>query len=228
MSADGAWHKAVVSATEDEYWNRFYGQAHQGLDAPSSFALHVSEGMEPGARLFELGCGNGRDALFFAARGVQVTACDRSKVAVETLQGRPDLARFAHRPQFVVADFLELDRAYQGPEQDFVYSRFTLHAVPVEVQSAALGWARRILRAGGKLLVEVRSVKGSLYGQGTPAERDAFIHDGHYRRFVRLEELTAELQALGFAIDSATESSGVAVYRDDDPVVIRLVASTPA
>lgn len=228
VSGGGAWHKAFVSATEDEYWNRFYSQAHQELEAPSSFALHVVDGMAPGTKLFELGCGNGRDALFFASRGLAVTACDRSKVAVETLQGRPDLGRFAIRPEFLVADFLELGTAYQGAAPDVVYSRFTLHAVPANVQTAALAWARRALAPGGRLLVEVRSVNGSLYGKGEPAERDAFLHDGHYRRFVRLEELTAELTGLGFSIDSATESSGVAVYRDDDPVVIRLIASTPA
>lgn len=231
MSADAAWHKAGVSATEDEYWNQFYSHAHQELEAPSSFALHVVEGMAEGQRLFELGCGNGRDALFFASRGLRVTACDRSRVAVETLQQRPDLGRFLHRPKFLVADFAELDRSYRpgpGEAPDLVYSRFTLHAVPADVQAAALGWARRALAPGGKLLVEVRSVKGSLYGKGEPAERDAFIHDGHYRRFVRIEELTSELTKLGFAIDSATESAGVAVYRDDDPVVIRLVASSPS
>jgi ubiquinone/menaquinone biosynthesis C-methylase UbiE len=228
VTADAAWHKAGVSSTEDEYWNRFYSHAHQELEAPSSFALHVMGGLAPGQRLFELGCGNGRDALFFASRGLRVTACDRSKVAVETLQARPDLERFAHRPEFLVADFVELDRAYRGEPPNVVYSRFTLHAVPAAVQSAALGWARRALAPGGKLLIEVRSVKGSLYGKGEPVERDAFLHDGHYRRFVRIEELTSELTKLGFGIDSASESSGVAVYRDDDPVVIRLVASSPS
>ena len=221
VSAEAAWHKADVSqsdengrksgadakqgtpAAESAYWNRFYSEAHQELQAPSSFAVHVTDELglaRPGLRLFELGCGNGRDALFFASRGLLVTACDRSEVAVQALQGRPDL----------------------------VYSRFTLHAVPVSVQSAALAWARRALAPGGKLLVEVRSVNGSLYGKGQEVERDAFIHDGHYRRFVRIDELTSELTGLGFAIDSAIEASGVAVYKDDDPVVIRLVASIPS
>lgn len=217
-----------MSSTEDEYWNQFYSHAHRELEAPSSFALHVVEGMTAGQRLFELGCGNGRDALFFASRGLRVTACDRSRVAVETLQARPDLGRFAHRPEFLVADFLELDTAYQGPAPDLVYSRFTLHAVPAHVQSAALGWTRRALVPGGRLLIEVRSVKGSLYGKGEPVERDAFLHDGHYRRFVRMAELTSELTKLGFNIESASEAAGLAVYRDDDPVVIRLVASSPS
>ena len=232
VSTDSAWHKASVSRPPDDaenaYWNRFYSQAHQELEAPSSFALHVADDLglvKSGSRLFELGCGNGRDALFFASRGVRVTGCDRSQVAVDKLRARPDLERFEHEPQFVVADFLELEHAYRGPAPTVVYSRFTLHAVPSKVQAAALGWARRKLAPGGKLLIEVRSVNGSLYGKGSQVDRDAFLHDGHYRRFVRMDELTSELTTLGFSIDSAIESSGVAVYRDDDPVVIRLVAT---
>jgi SAM-dependent methyltransferase len=221
-----AWQKAGVNSIEDEYWNRFYSQPHAELEAPSTFARHVADLMDQGSRLFELGCGNGRDALFFASRGLDVTACDRSRVAVEALQVRPDLARFTHRPTFLVADFLELEQAYLGPALDVVYSRFTLHAVPALVQTSALSWARRALRPGGTLLIEVRSVKGSLYGKGEQVERDAFVHDGHYRRFLRIEELSAQLVGLEFSIDWADEVAGVARHRDDDPVVIRLSAST--
>lgn len=228
MSANVAWHKAVVSSTDDAYWNRFYSHRQVELEVPSSFAQHVIGQIRPGARLFELGCGNGRDALYFASRGIKVLACDRSQVAVESLRARPELDAFPHRPEFLVADFQELASSYQGPAHDVVYSRFTLHAVPAEVQTSALAWAQQTLAPGGALLIEARSVKGSLYGQGEPAERDAFIHGGHYRRFLRLDELLAELLGLGFAVGSATESAGVAVYHDDDPVVIRVLATKPA
>jgi SAM-dependent methyltransferase len=213
-------------ADEDAYWNAFYTGRHPDIENPSTFARHVLPRLQAGETLFELGCGNGRDALFFAAQGQQVIACDRSAVAIRQLAERPDLERFHHRPRFLQADFAELARVYDGtqPPLDTVYSRFTLHAIPEEIQHAALAWAGAHLRAGGQLLVEVRSVNGSLYGKGEPAGRDAYIHDGHYRRFLRLDELTAELEGLGLDIVDATESAGVAVYKDDDPVVIRLAA----
>lgn len=225
MSAGGAWHKARVS--EDEYWNQFYSHAHAGLEAPSSFAVQVGDQLTAGAHVFELGCGNGRDALYFASRGLKVTACDRSSVAVTALAQRGDLTRFAHRPEFLTADFQELAERCAALTPDVVYSRFTLHAVPPAVQTAALRWSRGALRPRGRLFIEARSVAGSLYGKGIPVERDAFLHDGHYRRFLRLDELTEELEGLGFAITSASEGAGVAIYRDDDPVVIRITATTP-
>ena len=217
------------SADEDAYWNAFYAGRHPDLENPSSFARLALTRVEPGSLMFELGCGNGRDALFFAGQGVRMVACDRSTTAIETLSARSDLGKFRHPPRFLHADFAELARVYDTSHEplDAVYSRFTLHAIPVEIQHAALSWSAVHLRAGGLLLVEVRSVAGSLYGQGEQVERDAFIHDGHYRRFLRQGELRLELEGLGLEIVEATESAGVAVYKDDDPVVIRLTARKP-
>ncbi len=214
----------MKTESEQKYWDGFYAQKHPELEAPSSFARWCSERLRAGQTLFELGCGNGRDALFFAHWGLMVTACDRSEVAIATLNAREDLARFAHRPSFVVADMGALDDARSGA-LDAVYTRFTLHAVSAAQASRALAWGQRNLRAGGQLLIEVRSVLGSLFGKGEQVERDAFIHDGHYRRFVRREELEREVQALGLQIDASIESAGLAVFKDDDPVVIRLAAT---
>lgn len=219
----------MTLADEDAYWNRFYAGRHPDIENPSSFARLVLTKVQPEALLFELGCGNGRDALFFAAQGQRVVACDRSQVAIDLLNQRSDLDKFHHRPRFLQADFAELHRVYDKSHEpiDAIYSRFTLHAVPVAIQTAALTWSAEHLREGGQLLIEVRSVKGSLYGKGEEVERDAFIHDGHYRRFLRLDELSAEISGLGLEIVEATEQAGVAVYKDDDPVVIRLTARKP-
>jgi SAM-dependent methyltransferase len=214
------WQSLGIS--EAEYWNRFYATRHADLEAPSSFAQWCMERLRPDLDLFELGCGNGRDARFFAERGLRVTACDRSDVAIAALTAAASSRAFRHPPVFLVADMASLP-APPAP-LDVVYSRFTLHAVPADAASSALAWSHRSLAPGGRLVIEARSVAGSLYGKGTEVERDAFIHDGHYRRFLRRDELLAELTALGFTIDEAIESAGLAIYKDDDPVVIRVLA----
>jgi hypothetical protein len=68
-------------------------------------------------------------------------------------------------------------------------------------------------------------VLGSLYGRGRPAGRDAFIHDEHFRRFIRLQELSDEIGAIGFRLDEFVEADGLAVHGNDNPVVIRLFAT---
>ena len=210
------------------YWDEYYSFGRPEIEEPSSFARACHARIEPGQLLFELGCGNGRDALFFADQGVNVVACDQSTVAIAKLSGRPDLDRFRHRPRFLPADFAALPEVHRG-ELDFIYSRFSMHAATASAASAALAWSAAGLRPGGALLIEARSVRGSLYGRGVAVagERDAFFYDGHYRRFLRSEELTAELTTLGLTIDELVEAAGLAVFKDDDPVVIRVIATRP-
>jgi SAM-dependent methyltransferase len=210
-----------------DYWDHFYADPHPELAGPSPFAEFCLQHLPAQSSVFELGCGNGRDALYFAEHGMAVTACDQSATAIERLIGAAsrDRAAWVVRPTFVQSRFEDLSD--NGP-WDAVYSRFTLHAVNQEAGSQMLRWAHRNLRPGGNLFVEARTVNGSLFGVGEPAGRDAFIHDGHYRRFVRAEEIAAELSAIGFEIRSLVEGAGMARFGADDPVVVRAVAARRA
>jgi ubiquinone/menaquinone biosynthesis C-methylase UbiE len=208
--------------TDRPYWDAFYRAAHPDIETPSTFAEWCLPLLAPESRLIEFGCGNGRDAIYFAHQTQRVIACDQSEIAIESLSAR-EYPGCLSRPTFVVCDFSRLAEGQFGAV-DVVYSRFTLHAVTQSEATSALAWAWRNIRAGGLLVVEVRSVNGDLYGKGEMRERDAFVYNGHYRRFVRIEELTAELRGLGFTIEQAFESAGLAIHKDDDPVLIRIAA----
>lgn len=209
---------------ERAYWDRFYAQPHPDIANPSTFARECMKGLGRGDRLFELGCGNGRDAVFFAKQGLRVLACDQSDVAIQQLERYFAELELPHPPQLVCGDFTRLGDEH-ADALDVVYSRFTLHAVTAEEASSALAWSFKSLVPGGKIFIEARSVKGSLYGLGEPRGRDAFVYNGHYRRFIRGEELVEELGSLGFRIAECVEGTGLAVHGDDDPVVVRVTGS---
>src|SRR5262249_57277247 len=74
--------------------------------APSPFARMLCSLLAPGARVLEIGCGEGRDSVFFASRGCEVTAADVSnaglrkarrlarRAGVEGHWGHADAARY--------------------------------------------------------------------------------------------------------------------------------------
>ena len=205
------------------YWNRFYKAEHPDIAEPSSFARYSAEYLKPSSMIFEIGCGNGRDSLFFARLGMAVHASDASTIAIEHLRKKFSRERWQDVPYWIARPMEELDDRH-ARDLDAVYMRFVLHAVPAEIASRGLAWAARNIKPEGLVLIEARSVLGSLYGRGIAAERDAFFQDGHYRRFIRRSELTDELVSLGFEIESVVERDGLAIHEDDDPVVIRVVA----
>ena len=200
-----------------DYWNRYY---KNGLctDQPSPFARYVATLVEPGRRLVDLGCGNGRDSLFFAAQGLEVMGVDLSDAAIAALQKRG-----AERARFLCGDFIS-GELYQPGEYDYAYSRFTLHAVNANQERMLIQTMHRALKPGGKFFIEVRGIHDDLFGKGEPLERNAYFYDNHYRRFLVLNELTDELDNLGFRVEYARESTGFAPYGNDDPPVIRVVA----
>ena len=54
---------------------------------PSDWVLRWAHLVKPGSKVLDLACGTGRHARLFAARGNEVTACDRDPLALATLSG---------------------------------------------------------------------------------------------------------------------------------------------
>ena len=203
---------------DTEYWNEYYKRGN-AIAEPSLFAQFAVKDMEAGKNLLELGCGNGRDSLFFMNRGINVTAIDASNEVISKLQTvykSEDIC-------FVCDDFV-CSPAIFVRQYDYCYSRFSLHAINTEQESEVIRNVFKALKDGGKFFVEVRSVNDELYGKGEQVEKHSYIYDGHYRRFVVLEEIKRKLQRVGFTILYAEEKQGFAPLGEMDPPVIRIVA----
>src|SRR6476646_1454842 len=79
---------------------------------PNRFLVRETEGLAPG-RALDLACGEGRNALWLAARGWQVTAVDFSAVALD--RGRERADRDGLTVDWVEGDVLE----WVPPERGF-------------------------------------------------------------------------------------------------------------
>lgn len=79
-------------ALDRAFWeNQYRGSSHHAPSAPAPNSQLVAEasGLSPGKAL-DAGCGQGRDALWLASRGWQVTAVDFSKTALDAARRRAD------------------------------------------------------------------------------------------------------------------------------------------
>ena len=72
-----------VPEEKGEYWNQYYASREvMKLSAPSQFAAFAAQEAGDAHLIIEVGCGNGRDSLFFARHGFQVVAIDGSTAAI--------------------------------------------------------------------------------------------------------------------------------------------------
>ena len=206
---------------DKNYWKDIYSKQSEG-EQPSLFARYVVDTQSVESKnLIELGCGNGRDAIFFANANANVTAVDQCDNIIELLNHR---FQKVENLQFKCLDFTCMDDV---TKYDVVYSRFTLHSISQSQENDVLSWAYRNLNAGGCLCIEVRGQKNEIYKVGEPVdgEPDAFILNGHYRRFLNFEYLCKTLETIGFHIDFAAERKGFAPYNGTDETYIRVIAS---
>ena len=204
---------------DKKYWEDYYLK-YRTPSVPSAFARHcLKKYLQFGQTLLELGCGNGRDAVFFATQGLWVTAVDQCAEELAFLQS----CELMENLKFECSDFTRL------PEEtipfDAVYSRFTLHAIDRAGEARVLRWCGSHIKPGGFFLVEARGVKNEIFGLGTPVpdDPDAFIYNGHYRRFLRAEEVIGSLQKLGFET-FGEERRGFAPFYGKDEIFLRIIA----
>jgi len=208
--------RAHADYGRDNYWANFY-RGHTAVTAPSPFAQDCIRKLKAGQRLLEIGCGNGRDATFFAANGFEVTALDKSQPAIDA-----GLERNEHGIEYLCCDVVDAADRVAG-KFDVVYSRFSLHAMTRSEEERAIAAAHELLLRDGIFCIECRSINDPLARAGDVLSPDERI-EGHYRRFIVLAELLDKLKDCGFRILEQVESRGLAVFGDEDPVVIRVLA----
>lgn len=196
-----------------EYWDEYYAaRASDGRRLPSQFATFVAGELGRPHRIIELGCGDGRDAMFFATYGHDVVGVDGSKTAIaacRTLAEKLGLtATFVHAR----IDAPGLAERVRGEGPRLVYARFFLHAITEAEEEALLDLASELTGPGDLLAVEYRTIR-DLSGTKVTAS--------HYRRYILPAAFEARALGRGFDVIYAVEGFGFAKYREDDAYVAR-------
>jgi tellurite methyltransferase len=208
-------NKATVSERDNGYWDEYYAKSNVP-DNPSSFAQLVIDKIDATKTLVELGCGNGRDSFFFGRNHIHTMALDLSQAAID------HNASFKHENvEFKVADFTKLENDFAA-NIGSIYSRFTLHSIDHESYLSTLDWCAASLKDGGKLYLEARTTNDPLFGQGEKVGHNEFVTT-HYRRFMEIKEVMADLEKRGFELIYATENYLDSWYKDDHAVVFRII-----
>lgn len=128
--------------------------------APNRFLVEETEGMAPG-RALDLACGEGRNAVWLAGRGWDVTGADFSPVALRTA------ARMAEE-RGVRVTWVEADATAGTPGEGFDLVAVLYLQLPDDRLGAALRGAAAALTPGGTLLVVSHDLTNIAEGHGGP------------------------------------------------------------
>lgn len=206
---------------DSKYWNSYYQKMGGYVIEPSNFAVAVEERLNSGAHVLDLGCGNGRDSLFFLSKGHVVTAVDGSDVAIDMLCER---TKENQRALFVCDNFVKCKSLYQM-KYDCIYSRFTLHAITEEQENELLNNVYGAISQRGIFCIEARTVHDEIYGMGDNIAHNTFIYNNHFRRFIDVDEFQKKVEDMRFKVISIEEGTGFSKTETSDPVLMRCILS---
>ena len=191
----------------NEVWNRVYRSDSSFFgDDPSNFGLNCYEEFKQHGvkKILELGCGQGRDTIFFASNGLDVVAIDSSQVAIYALSKIITEMNLPIKAMiYDVSAAIPFDNSYF----DAIYShmffnmRFTddqLKYLFVEVN--------RVLKDGGLNLFSVRSDNDAMYKKGTEVEKNIYDINGFQIRFFTKPDLKKISLSNGFEPYKITEA----------------------
>ena len=144
--------------------------------------------------VIDIGCGNGRDSYFLGQY------C-KSLIGVDANSLPEDKGNI----KFIKKEIAEMIK--KECEFDIVYSRFVLHAIKNKDIKKLVRWT------DGMFIAECR------------AEKDVpIIYKKHKRTKANGEELIRLLIDNGFKILYYKKAHGLAKYKEEDPLIIRIIA----
>jgi tellurite methyltransferase len=169
------------------YWEKFYKTSKRL--PPSSFAEFCLPYIK--GKLTELGCGNGRDLLYFLYNNIESYGVDE-----------------AFESQFIekqsIRDYIKTHKS-----NPYIYTRFFWHAISREDQLAILKWIDKYI------FIEARTTK----------DKERYkIYKGHERNYINTEQLRNDLKKNKFKILFFKEGTGMSLYKDENPHLVRVIA----
>ncbi len=151
-------------------------------------------------KMLDLGCGSGRDSLYFADRNLDVTALDFSDSGIKKLKTNNTKQDIECINQDI--------RDVNFPESTFdvVYAHLSLHYFTDSELEKIIKKLYKSLQKGGYIFIKCKSTKDYLYGKGKKKEEDMFFYK-HWRHFFSKEYMKKKLSSFNVVKISESEAT---------------------
>lgn len=199
------------------HWDTYYSSDSVPL-SPSQFAAFV-HAEYPDHAIVDIGCGSGRDSMFFLSQGHEVIGLDASSEAILTCSSK---ALDYSKNSFIVSNISDpalcatvIDALVTAPKSIVLYARFFLHAItPTEQEHFFAFCSRMRMYADVVVAVEFRTEHDRGLKKATTE---------HFRRYLNPSDVIATASLQKFHSLYYVEGFGFAKYRDDDAHVARII-----
>lgn len=174
-----------------EQYNKIYTEhaAPFGIE-PTPLVERVLDFTKLGS-VIDLGAGDGRNSLFLASKGFQVTAVDISPIGIRKIEERAKEKGLTLETRVADISKLQLSNSY-----DLVVSTFVLHHLLKDQALDALKKAREATRPGGFNLITVFTKNGDFFKENQNTDK-FFLSEGELKTLYEDWEVLIYLEREG-------------------------------
>ena len=175
------------------YWNDIYSKKNYFGTGPTKLAIFAKELLEKNSlqKILELGCGQGRDCLFFAKEGFDVFGFDISQDAISFVE-ECRIAENLGNLKVVVHDVTKpLDF---NSEFDLIYSNLALQFFDLNQLGAIFDNINKIMQKNSLFLFSTKKPGDKYHNFGTKIDDDTFEYNRIKRYFFDQDSLRALLE----------------------------------
>jgi len=197
-----------------DHWNKFYEKFKLGKE--SKFALFVHKKLikiKKKIKMIDVGCGNGRDTIFFIKKKFDIIGVDQSDIIIKNKK----IFKKNFMKKNICKKNLVLKKKF-----DVLYARFFIHAINAKEQENFFKNLKKIVRKNGLIFLEFRTIKDPLIRKGIKISKHE-RYDDHYRRFIDPHEFKNKLKQMKYKIVYFKTSNKFAIYQNQKPHICRMI-----
>ncbi len=201
------------------YWDNFYIKKNKIKE--SSFARFVLNKVRKGRvkkSLIDIGCGNGRDSIFFSKNNFHVTGIDISQKAI-----KKNLLFKNKNLNFIRFD---IEKNKTSKKFDIIYCRFFLHTINENGENKLLHLIKKMKKKNSVICFEFRNLKDQIFKKYKKRKHNQIVEfeKGHYRRMINpimfLEKCVKIIKCKMLYFKS---SKNLSVVKYDNPNLSRII-----
>jgi 2-polyprenyl-3-methyl-5-hydroxy-6-metoxy-1,4-benzoquinol methylase len=196
------------------FWNGYYN-LHKTPFENSLFSEFVINKLKINKKIIDIGCGNGRDSIFFNNKGFETLGIDFSDKTIKNLKQYSNV-----NLKFQKIDIKNINKKLENESFDYAYCRFLLHSLDKDTEQILFEWMFKNIK--DSIFIETR-IDEDLKNEAK---------QNHFRRNINPEELIEVIYNSDFNITYSEISDKFSPYNSSydvkditkDPTLLRIVA----
>ena len=201
------------------YWDNYYDNTKNLSESSfAKFTLKYLGRKRKDKKIIDIGCGNGRDSLYFYKQNLNVLGIDISKRAIKR-----NLSYSRAKLKFIN---LDIGKKTVSGKFNFIYSRFFLHAINEKAENKLFKLINKIKKKDTLLFLEYRNHKDLIFKNIKNKKHNQLIEfeKGHFRRIIYTEKLIKKISnSFKGKMIYKKSAKNLSIVRKDNPNLTRII-----